>query len=180
MQIITGKYKGRKLVSQPSFETKPTLARVKESLFCVIADEVEGKVVLDLFAGSGALGIDCLSRGAKKVYFCDSSKDAIKYLKTNLRNINDGFEIVESDYYDALMRLKTKFDLVFLDPPYDSDYGEKAVLLLSKMNMLNENALIVFEHSSKKSLQSLPKNCIMEKSKVYGSVAIDFIRFRSV
>ena len=98
MQIITGKYKGRKLVSTKEETTKPTLARVKESMFCVIADEIENKVVLDLFAGSGALGIECVSRGAKKVYFCDNNKDAINYLKKNLNNIKDDYVILEDDF----------------------------------------------------------------------------------
>ena len=178
MQIITGKFKGRKLISQPSEETKPTLARVKESVFCVIADEIAGSVVLDLFAGSGALGIECLSRGAKKVYFCDNSADALKYLKTNLRNITDGFEIVFADYYDAIKQIHDKFSLVILDPPYNSDFGEKALVLLAKMNMLSDGALIVFEHSSKKCLQTIPNGCIIEKNKLYGNVAVDFVRFK--
>ena len=178
MQIITGKYKGRKLVSTTEETTKPTLARVKESLFCVIANEIENKVVLDLFAGSGALGIECISRGAKKVYFCDNNKNAISFLKKNLKNIAEGFDICENDYTAAILGLKEPVDLVFLDPPFASDFGEKAIYLLAAHNKLNDGALIVFEHSSEKCLPSALKNCIIEKQKKYGSVSVSFIRYK--
>ena len=178
MQIITGKYKGRKLVSTKEETTKPTLARVKESMFCVIADEIENKVVLDLFAGSGSLGIECVSRGAKKVYFCDNNKDAINYLKKNLNNIKDDYVILEDDFSVAISKLEDSVDLVFLDPPFASDFGEKAIYLLVSKNKLNDDALIVFEHSTKKCLPSALKDCIIEKQKIYGSVAVDFVRYK--
>ena len=178
MQIITGKYKGRKLYSTPKETTKPTLARVKESMFCVIADEIENRVVLDLFAGSGALGIECVSRGANKVYFCDIDKDAISFLKKNLKGIKEDYAIIEGDFVSAISGITDGLDLVLLDPPFASDYGEKAIYLLTSQNKLNDGALIVFEHSTQKCLPSAIKNCIIEKQKVYGSVCVSFIRYK--
>ena len=178
MQIITGKYKGRKLYSTPKETTKPTLARVKESLFCVIEGEIENRVVLDLFAGSGALGIECVSRGAKKVYFCDIDKEALSYLNKNLKNITEEYSVFQGDYIDAISNINEGIDLVLLDPPFASDYGEKAIYLLTSNNKLNDGALIVFEHSAKKCLPSALKNCIIEKQKNYGSVSVSFIRYK--
>lgn len=178
MQIITGKYKGRKLYSTPKETTKPTLARVKESMFCVIDGEIENKVVLDLFAGSGALGIECISRGAKKVYFCDIDKDAIAFLKKNLKNVKEDYSIYDGDYVGAISSIKEGLDLVLLDPPFASDYGEKAIYLLTSHNKLNDGALIVFEHSAQKCLPTALKNCIIEKQKIYGSVCVSFIRYK--
>ena len=102
MQIITGKYRGRKLLSLETEKTRPTLARVKESLFSMVDEYISDKVVLDLFAGSGALGIEALSRNAKKVYFVDSNPDAKKVIETNLRNVKEDFSVEISDYVLAL------------------------------------------------------------------------------
>ena len=123
MQIITGKYRARKLQAVDSSETRPTLARVKESIFNLIFDEIAGSVVLDLFAGSGAFGAECISRSAEKVYFVDAAEKAIKTIKTNTKNMVEDFEIVKSDYLTVLADFKrkgVKFDLVYLDPPYSN------------------------------------------------------------
>ena len=98
MQIITGKYRARKLVAVDSMETRPTLARVKESVFNLIFDKIAGSVVLDLFAGSGSFGAECISRGAFEVYFVDQSEKAIKTIKTNTQKMTEKFEILKSSY----------------------------------------------------------------------------------
>ena len=103
MQIITGKYRARKLVAVDSLETRPTLARVKESVFNLIADKIEGRVVLDLFAGSGSYGIECISRGAQSVFFVDQSEKAIKVIKTNTQRISEKFEIIKSSFVVYLL-----------------------------------------------------------------------------
>ena len=177
MNIITGKFKGRKLISLETEKTRPTLARVKESVFNIIADKIEGKTILDLFAGSGALGIECLSRGAKTVYFNDANPESKRIIEKNLKGNLTGAEILNLDYVDALMAIKNKLDLVFLDPPYASDFGEKALYILVNKNKLNNGATIVFEHSAKNCLQNLPKGCIINKMKSYGEIAVSFISF---
>ena len=121
MQIITGKYRARKLIGVDSTDTRPTLARVKESVFNLIFDKIEGKVVLDLFAGSGAYGAECISRGAKEVFFVDQTEKAIKTIKTNTQKMTEKFEVIKSSFLDALSSFEKrnlKFDVVFLDPPY--------------------------------------------------------------
>lgn len=175
MQVITGAYRGRKLLSVGP-QTRPTLTRIKESLFSIISDRIDGSVVLDLFAGSGALGIECISRGAVKTYLVDSNSDAIKVLKKNTERMAN-FEILQKDYLQALKFFtgKTKFDLIFLDPPYMSDYGEKAIDYVLSNNLLKKDGLIIFEHTSKKCLPSDNDLFIITRSKKYGDKVIDFI-----
>ena len=175
MQVITGAYRGRKLLSVGE-GTRPTLTRIKESLFSIINEKIANSVVLDLFAGSGSLGIECISRGAQKTYLVDNSSVAIKVLKKNTERMSN-FEILQKDYMQALKFFngKIKFDLVFLDPPYASDMGDKALLYLFENNMINDGGLIIFEHSIEKHLQINENLFILTRSKKYGDKVIDFI-----
>ena len=178
MQIITGKYRARKLKAVDSDATRPTLARVKESIFNLIFDRISGSVVLDLFAGSGAFGAECISRGASEVYFIDESEKAIKTIKQNTLNMTEKFEIIKSDFISALNKfalLGKKFDIVYLDPPYDSDYAVKALNLLHEKNLLATGATIVVEHKLANDLQNMPKCYIMEKSRKYGIAYVDVL-----
>lgn len=180
MQIITGKYRARKLVGVDSTDTRPTLARVKESVFNLIFDKIEGKVVLDLFAGSGAYGAECISRGAKEVFFVDQTEKAIKTIKTNTQKMTEKFEIIKSSFKDALVSFenrKIKFDLVFLDPPYDSDFAFKSLEIFKKKQLLNDGATIVVEHKLANDLQNLPECYIIKKSRKYGIAYIDILEF---
>ena len=180
MQIITGKYRARKLVAVDSLETRPTLARVKESVFNLIADKIDSSVVLDLFAGSGSYGAECISRGAESVYFVDQSEKAIKTIKTNTQKMSEKFEIIKSSFLEALNgfeRKNIKFDLVFLDPPYDSDYAVKSLENLAKKGLLNVGATIVVEHKLANDLQNLPECYIMKKSRKYGIAFVDVLEF---
>lgn len=180
MQIITGKYRARKLVGVDSTDTRPTLARVKESVFNLIFDKIEGNVVLDLFAGSGAYGAECISRGAKEVFFVDQTEKAIKTIKTNTQKMTEKFEIIKSSFKDALVSFenrKIKFDLVFLDPPYDSDFAFKSLEILKKKQLLNDGATIVVEHKLANDLQNLPECYIIKKSRKYGIAYIDILEF---
>jgi len=180
MQIITGKYKGRRLISLDTDKTRPTLARVKESIFAMIQGCISNATVLDLFAGSGAMGIESISEGAEKVYFVDHNKDYKKILDKNLINVKEPYEILISDYQDALNSFKSKnikFDLVFLDPPYNSDLGENALYLLRDLKILKKDAIIVFEQTSKNCLQNEPNGFIIEKSRKYGLVAVTILKY---
>lgn len=178
MQIITGKYRARKLVAVDSSETRPTLARVKESVFNLIADKIENGLVLDLFAGSGAYGAECISRGAQKVFFVDQADKAIKTIKINIQKMTESFEIIKASFVDALNgfeKKKIKFDLVFLDPPYDSDFALQSLELLTRKRLLNNGATIVVEHKLANDLQNMPKCYIMEKSRKYGIAYVDVL-----
>ncbi len=147
MRVISGIYKGRQLKGYTLKGTRPTMDRVKESLFDILGDKVEKSVCLDLFAGSGNLGIEALSRGAKFGYFVDREYMAYKTIKDNLSLLNIlNAEVLNMDYLKALERLNTiKFDIIFLDPPYKSDYLEKAVRKISDLRLLNDKGIVVLE-----------------------------------
>ena len=179
MQVITGKYRARKLVSVPSESTRPTLARVKESIFNLLQTEIEGRVVLDLFAGSGAFGVECISRGASSVYFVDNNPEAVSVIRQNTRNMTEEFHIVCSDFSNALDVFAKKgivFDLIFLDPPYKSSFSAEAIDKIHRLNLLSDGGLLVVEHEGKNDLQKLPECYIMEKSRKYGIAYVDIFR----
>ncbi len=170
MRVISGKYRGKKLKEFNLVTTKPTLDRVKESMFNLIQFDIQDAVVCDLFSGTGALGIECISRGAKKVYMIDKDKQAISIIKSNLINIDGEYEVIQSDYLDFLSS-NIKFDILLLDPPFKTDYGLKAIEYVVEHNLLNEDAIILFETSAEKEFDfsHLPLNCIRKK---YGTVAV--------
>jgi len=178
MQIISGKYRARKLVGVEAETTRPTLARVKESIFNLIQGKVSGSIVLDLFAGSGAFGLECISRFAKTVYMVDSEQKAINTIKTNSRNMTEDFEIIKSDYVKALENFKNKnikFDLIYLDPPYKSNFAIKSLEIINEYNLLSNNGIIIVEHEQENDLQNIPKCYIIEKSRKYGIAYIDIL-----
>ena len=180
MQVITGKFRGRKLKSVPTSETRPTLGRVKESIFDIINEYIPNSIVLDLFAGSGALGIECISRGAEQVVFVDNQKESLHTIKVNLKNDLSQAKLIKADYTDALhmlSKLNIKFNLVLLDPPFASDYTEKALYLLHKNNLLANGAIVMSEMSSKKVLQNYPQKYIIEKNKSYGTISVLILKY---
>ena len=180
MQVITGKFRGRKLKSVPTIETRPTLGRVKESIFDIINQYIAGSVVLDLFAGSGALGIECISRGAQQVVFVDNQKESLHTIKINLKNDLSQVKLIKADFIDAiymLSKLNIKFNLVLLDPPFASDFVEKALYLLHKHSLLADGAIVMCEVSSKKGLQNYPQKYIIEKNKTYGTIGVVVLKY---
>ena len=181
MQIITGKYRARKLIPVDVETTRPTLARVKESVFNLIQGEIAEAVVLDLFAGSGAFGAECISRGAQKVVFVDKEAKAIKTIKENTRNMNENFEIVHNDFEGAISQFERqglKFDLVYLDPPFKSDFFIKSLNLLHEKQLLSDGCVVVVEHDLQNDLQNVPECYIMKKSKKYGTIFIDILIYK--
>lgn len=152
---------------------------MKESIFNIIQFKVAGSTVLDLFAGSGAFGAECVSRGAKEVYFFDIENKAIDTIKVNTKNMGDNFYIEKSDYKQALLKLSKqniKFDIIYLDPPYKSDYAVESLKLIEKYNLLSNDAVIVIEHEFENDLQNIPKCYIIEKSKKYGIAYVDILK----
>ena len=137
MRIIAGTHRGKKLIEYYAPTTRPTTDRVKENVFNLLSNYVDfkGLRVLDLFAGTGAYGIECLSRGAGYVSFNDNDQTAINVIKKNIGQIWQNYSISKKDYLSAI---NSKYDLIFLDPPYDSDYGRQAIDVI-------QSGLIVFE-----------------------------------
>lgn len=171
MRIISGKYRGKKLQEFDLTTTKPTLDRVKESMFNLVQFEIANAVVCDLFSGTGALGAECVSRGAAKVFLVDSNPKAIKIIQANLKNMQGEFKIVNADYLDFLKSCNTKFDLVMIDPPYKTDLGVKAIEYIVKNNMLNPNGIIIFETSKDLNFEFDYPQFDIDK-RTYGTVAV--------
>ena len=160
MRIIAGKFRGRILKSPPSLQTRPTSDRLRETLFNILAPRIEGARFLDLCAGSGAVGIEALSRGASHVTFVDQSSGMCALIEKNLYTlrVEDEVEVVHAEASEFLRRYATKqalvFDIVFFDPPYATDYegvlkyfGEHAARLLA------EDSLVIVEHHKKNDLK---------------------------
>ena len=155
MKVISGLLKGRNIDGYNIDGTRPTMDRVKESLFGMIQDYIKDSIVLDLFAGSGQLGIETISNGAKQCYFIDNNKEVIKILNNNITklNIKDKSKVILTDWKKFLNDSKEnnlKFDIIFVDPPYAYDVYEKILDKVSSLNLLNENGLIILEHSNLK------------------------------
>lgn len=152
MKVISGKYKGRNIMGFDIDGTRPTMDRVKESLFGMIQNSVNDSVVLDLFAGSGNLGIEALSEGAKFAYLCDHNRKAIHVMENNIQNIGiTDCKTLSMDYLkclDYFHEHNITFDLIFLDPPYKTNYIEKSLEVISKYDLLNPNGIIVCESDS--------------------------------
>lgn len=171
MRIIAGKYRGKKLKEFELSSTKPTLDRVKESMFNLIQFDVVDAVVLDLFSGTGALGVEALSRGAKKCVFVDNTDEAIAITKENTNSIDGDKEIIKSDYMDYLKRCKQKFDIILLDPPYATDYGVEAINTILTRDLLRKNGIILFETADEHVFEFAYYGYECKRRK-YGTVAV--------
>lgn len=183
MRVISGKARGTKLSSIESLSTRPTLDRVKESLFNIIQNNLKGGVVLDLFAGSGQLGIEALSRGADKAYLCDINRDAVKMIKQNLEKtkLKDKAVVINEDYKKALRTLNTneKFDIIFIDPPYKEDIAVDSIIDIIHESRLKENGIMIIETDEiERDLREINKieNIKIIDQRKYGRASLIFIK----
>lgn len=182
MRVVAGKYRGKKLASPKDERVRPTTTRIKETLFNVIQGYTQAAVVLDLFAGSGALGIECISRGASEVTFVDASRDSIALVRKNLEGIDGNFRVVSADYLSALRSAYAqgkKYDIILLDPPYATSYGELAIETIISLNLLEDDGIIVFEHGSDKTY-SLDNARYRVRTKPMGTITAEFITKKSI
>jgi len=170
MRVISGKYKGKKLAGFEVDGTRPTMDRVKESLFSMIQEYVTGAKVLDLFAGTGSLGIEALSNGAESCIFIENGKEIIKYLEKNLKDISNS-TIINKDYKLALSELKDKFDIILIDPPYKDNIINDCINLIETLELLSKNGIIVCESDINES-EVINDKLIIVKNKVYGNKKI--------
>lgn len=172
MRIISGKYKGRVLKGFDIEGTRPTMDRVKESLFALISPYIKGSNCLDLYAGSGALGIEALSNGAISSTFVEKNKIAIKTIKENTKGIN-GVTIIESDAFQIHNKIKETFDLVFLDPPYHEQLLKPTLNYLLEHQLLKEDAIIVCEYEEEEFYYDQFEQL---KERKYGSKKIKILK----
>jgi len=186
MRIISGKARGLKLYSLEGLETRPTLDRVKESLFNIIRNNIKDSNVLDLFAGTGSLGLECISRGAKSVTFCDYNKKAIDIINKNIlkAKFEEKSQVINKDYIKCLEILKNnKYDIIFIDPPYDSDLAVKALELVFKVDILEKDGIIVVETDDEETLferiekidTNVKEHIEIKNMKKYGRIKLIFI-----
>jgi len=147
MRIISGSERGRRLKTPEGEHTRPTAEKVKEALFSIIQFEIEGRRVLDLFAGSGQLGLEALSRGARECVFVDNDKAAMQLIRDNAEKcrFTDKSKFFQTDYTTALKRPGEKYDIIIIDPPYKSGFHKKALELISGFDILSINGIIIVE-----------------------------------
>lgn len=183
MRVISGIARGTKLNSIDSLSTRPTLDRVKESLFNILQNEISDSVILDLFSGSGAIAIEFLSRGSQKAYLCENNHSAVKMICSNLdkTRLTSKAEIISKDYKKALDILKSEniqFDIIYLDPPYQANYAVDAVKRILSLDLLKEEGTIIIEtDDEKRELLELEKlNVKIDDIRKYGRASLIFIK----
>ena len=179
MKVISGMYKGRNIEGFFIDGTRPTMDRVKESLFGMIQQQIKESIILDLFSGSGNLGIEAISQGAKYAYLVDKNKKAVNIINKNIEDIGiDNCKALNMDYKNALKYFEIsniKFDIVFLDPPYKTEYIEESIKLLTKYKLLNENAIIICESDDLNKIV-YSKEYMVIKEKKYGDKFIVILK----
>ena len=159
MRVIAGSARGRRLKELQGMDTRPTTDKVKESLFNIIQFDLEGRRVLDLFGGTGQLGIEALSRGSAHCTFVEKRRDAVVLLRDNLKSV--GFEaqarVVQGDALAFLTGCREKFDVILLDPPYHTDLMDRAIESILMFDILAEHGIIVCETAADRELPPLPE-----------------------
>ncbi|WP_186565181.1 16S rRNA (guanine(966)-N(2))-methyltransferase RsmD [Lawsonibacter celer] len=178
MRVITGIARGMRLKELPGLETRPTTDKVKESIFNIIQFDIEGRRVLDLFGGTGQLGIEALSRGADHCTFVDLRKEAAAVIRENLAHtrLEEHARVVQGDCMAFLTGAGERFDLIFLDPPYASDLLEKSLTLIAKIDIVTENGIIVCESAAQAELPDLPVPYEKGREYRYGKIKLTLYR----
>lgn len=181
MRIISGTARGTKLYTLEGETTRPTLDRVKESMFNIIQNKVQNSIFIDLFSGSGAIGLEAASRGAKKVILCDKSKQAISIINKNIEktHLKEKVELYNLDYELLLKtKIKEQADIIYIDPPYKSDFALKAVNIILEKRLVNENSTIIIEtDEEEKILRELEKIEIkITDKRKYGRAILIFLK----
>ncbi|MCI6737249.1 MAG: 16S rRNA (guanine(966)-N(2))-methyltransferase RsmD [Intestinibacter sp.] len=181
MRVISGKARGLKLNTPKNQDVRPTTDRVKESLFNIINFDIMDSNVLDLFAGTGSLGIECLSRGANKCVFVDKSKESMSIVKSNIKKARVENESITMniDFKSAILSLGNKgekFNIIFMDPPYYKNMFEDALSMVDQNNLLEEDGVIVVEHDTKDSFPENIGRLYKSRDKKYGKTTLTFYK----
>lgn len=174
MRVITGSARGRKLMLPKQDGIRPTSDMVKEAIFSTIQFDLEGRRVLDLFGGTGQMGIEALSRGAAHCTFVDIKRDAVELIRRNLEHcrLEERAEVLQSDYLAYLNRSAQQYDIIFLDPPYESEIIKKALQTITRIDKLSENGIIICENGSKNDWPEVQAPYEFVKGYRYGNVFV--------
>lgn len=175
MRVITGSARGRKLIAPEGLDVRPTTDKVKEAIFSSIQFEIEGAYVLDLFAGSGQMGIEALSRGAKRAVFVDNSQKALRCVNENLRNsqLDKYADVINRDSYDYIKHINKKFDIVILDPPYRYNHINNILPFVSEK--LSDGGYIICEYESDADIDIIPDGLKLKKTYRYGKINVSIL-----
>ena len=179
MRVTAGKFKGRNLIDNKYEHIRPTADMVKQAIFNKLAFDLPGSRVLDLFCGTGALGIEALSRGAREVVFVDKDPRSVALTKANLEKlgIKEGFHLYKASYETALEKLEGQFDIIILDPPYASGLYETCVKKIAEKNLLSPEGIIVVEHEKRDNFDYSPSNVVDEKT--YGIKTVTYLKIEN-
>jgi len=179
MRVIAGLHRSRLLVEVDAKTTREIKDRVKESIFNSIGPYFTNETVLDLFAGSGALGIEALSRGANKAVFVDNNYQAIKTVKHNLKTLNlvDKSIVINSNYLDYLHKTTEQFDIIFLDPPYAMEEINNIIELIAKKQLLKDDGIIICLYKKNNTIKTVNNDIIEYKQKVIRITKISFMKW---
>lgn len=176
MRIIAGKFRGTSLLSFDADNIRPTVDRVRENIFNKIQFGVSGAKVLDLFGGTGAISLEFLSRGASEVITGDNNPKSVSLIRKNFEKVGVKPNLKIGDYLNTLDGLSgKKFDYIFLDPPFDTDFGEKAIAKINELGLLEDDGIIIYEHLVGKAF-SVPSALEVFDERKYGTVVATFLR----
>ncbi|MBQ1169856.1 MAG: 16S rRNA (guanine(966)-N(2))-methyltransferase RsmD [Oscillospiraceae bacterium] len=178
MRVITGKARGIQLKTPDGMLTRPTADRVKEALFSIINFDIPGAKVLDLFGGTGQLGIEALSRGAESAVFVDSREESCKLIRENLRRtkLEQNAKVIRSDYLDYLNRCRESYNIIILDPPYAEVYLENALKRITEIDILQSDGIIITERPLGKELPWDFEGYTRSKDYKYGKILLTIYR----
>ena len=178
MRVISGKARGIALKTPDGLQTRPTADRVKEAMFSILQFDLPGMRVLDLFGGTGQLGIEALSRGAKSAVFVDSNTKSCNLIRENLRRtrLESDVKVIQSDYLSYLKTCKETFDLVLLDPPYAEVFLENAINHIAEIDILQSGGIIVAEYPVEKTLSVEPDGFVRSRNYKYGNTLLTLYR----
>lgn len=185
MRIISGKARGTKLYTLEGINTRPTLDRVKESLFNILQNEIQNSIFLDVFAGSGAIGLEAASRGAKKVYMCENSRSAVQIIQKNIdkTHLKEQVVLYDEDYEKVLLnKINEKPDIVYIDPPYKTQYAIKAIEILYQKKLLKESTMIIIETDRNEIIKEVEQieNISIFDIRKYGRANIIFAKLADI
>ncbi len=181
MRVISGKYRGLVLNEFEGWDVRPTSDRVKESLFNILQFSIQGARVLDLFSGTGGIGIECLSRGAAFVHFNDSANSSLNIIRSNLKKLKGecNFKVTAFDCTACLNTASDKYDFIFIDPPYHLDLCQSLLTVISDRNLLSLNGVVVYEsQNSLIGICDCVDNLVITDERKYGRTYLTFFKLK--